>query len=86
METPEAKNAYKPRKELIEPVFGLIKEQMGMRRFLLRGLKNVRAEGCLIVAAFNLRSLYGAWKTWAADKRNKFFATTRELSELESGS
>ena len=39
-----AKQAYKLRKQLVEPVFGIIKEQQGARRFLLRGLVNVAAE------------------------------------------
>jgi transposase len=72
MKTEEAKKAYKPRKELIEPTFGLIKEQMGVRRFLLRGLKNVRAEGCFIATAFNLRTLYGVWKAWGSEKRGSY--------------
>ena len=38
MTTDEAKKAYKPRKELIEPTFGIIKEQMGIRSFLLKGI------------------------------------------------
>ena len=38
MSTDVAKRAYQRRKQLAEPVFGIIKEQMGVRRFLLRGL------------------------------------------------
>ena len=82
MKTDEAKQAYKPRKELIEPTFGLIKEQMGIRRFLLRGLDNVRAEGCFVATAFNLRTLYGAWKAWESDKRKELFALIRLLREV----
>ena len=44
MSTPAAKEAYGLRKQLVEPVFGIIKEQQGARRFLLRGLVNVAAE------------------------------------------
>jgi transposase len=73
MKTDEAKEAYKPRKELIEPTFGLIKEQMGVRRFLLRGLNNVRAEGCFVATAFNLRTLYGSWKAWGSGKKRELF-------------
>jgi hypothetical protein len=57
MATEEAKTAYKKRKQLIEPVFGIIKEHLGVRRFLLRGLDNVRAEWSLLATAFNLRAL-----------------------------
>ncbi len=69
MATPEAKIAYQRRKELSESTFGIIKEQMGLRRFLLRGLNNIKAEIVMVATAFNLRSLYRAWrrrlnKTW----------------------
>ena len=44
MATDEARSAFKKRKQLVEPVFGIIKEQQGVRRFLLRGVGNVTAE------------------------------------------
>ena len=44
MATNEARSAFKMRKQLVEPVFGIIKEQQGLRRFLLRGVGNVAAE------------------------------------------
>jgi hypothetical protein len=72
MKTEEAKKAYKARKELIEPTFGIIKEQMGVRRFLLRRLNNVRAEACFVATAFNLRTLFGAWKAWGTEKRGSY--------------
>jgi transposase len=81
MKTDEAKKAYKPRKELIEPIFGIIKEQMGIRRFLLRGLHNVRAEGCFVATAFNLRTLYGVWKSWGSEKRRNLFNMVKELGK-----
>ena len=49
------------RKQLVEPVFGIIKEQQGARRFLLRGLANVAAEWTMLVTAFNLRTLCRVW-------------------------
>jgi transposase len=61
MATEEAKAVYRRRQGLIEPSFGILKEQQGARRFLLRGLEKVRAEWALLVAAFNLRSLYRVW-------------------------
>ncbi len=51
------------RKRLVEPVFGIIKEQRGARRFLLRGLSNVTAECTLMVTAFNLRTLRRMWSS-----------------------
>ena len=66
METEEAKRVYKLRKQLVEPVFGIIKEQQGARRFLLRGLANVSAEWTVLATAFNLRTL---WKVWNSRSR-----------------
>lgn len=62
MTTDEARSLYARRKELSEPTFGIIKDQLGARRFLLRGLANVRAEFSLIAAAFNLKTLCQVWK------------------------
>jgi transposase len=77
MTTPLAKIAYRRRKELSEPTFGIMKEQLGFRRFLLRGLDNVRAETFLVATAFNLLSLYRVWnrqwdKTWKAGSAGGF--------------
>ena len=70
MATEQAKAVYKRRKELVEPAFGIIKELMGIRRFLLRGLENVKAEATVIATAFNLRSLCKVWREWRSRKRN----------------
>ena len=58
-----AKEAYRLRKQLVEPVFGIIKEQQVARRFLLRGLANVAAEWTMLATAFNLRTLYRMWSS-----------------------
>ena len=63
MAEPTAKALYAQRKELIEPTFGIMKEQQGTRRFLLRGVENVRSEWLLLAAAFNLRTLCRLWRT-----------------------
>ncbi len=62
MEREEVRAMYRMRKQTVEPVFGIVKEQMGARRFLLRGLRNVNAEWSLLAAAFNLRSLGKIWR------------------------
>lgn len=49
---------YKMRKAIVEPVFGQIKEARGLRRFLLRGLRAVRAEFDLIALTHNLLKLF----------------------------
>ena len=60
MTTNVAKRWYARRKGLIEPVFGILKEQMGARRFLLHDLTNVKAEFMMLATAFNLRVLWRA--------------------------
>ena len=51
---------YRLRKQVVEPVFGHIKECRGFRRFLLRGLSQVQAEWALICTAHNLLKLAAA--------------------------
>jgi transposase len=48
---------YAKRKQMIEPVFGNIKENKGYRRFSRRGLNAVRSEWRLICATHNLLKL-----------------------------
>jgi transposase len=57
----EAKALYSKRKGLIEPTFGIMKEEQAARRFLLRGADNVLSEWTLLAVAFNLRSLAKVW-------------------------
>jgi IS5 family transposase len=45
---------YRKRQSLVEPVFGVLKEQRGRRRFRLRGLSKVSVETALACTAFNL--------------------------------
>ena len=51
-------------KGLIEPIFGILKEQLRARLFLLRGLANVRAEFMMLATAFNLRVPWRAWTSY----------------------
>lgn len=62
MATDQAQALYRQRQEIIEPVFGVLKEELGARRFLLRGLANVRAEWTLLATAFNLRTCARLWR------------------------
>ena len=71
MSTEEAKEVFKQRKQLVEPVFGIIKEQQRAHRFLLRGLPNVTAEWTLLATAFNLRTLWRAWHATDAWNRSQ---------------
>ncbi len=76
MATPQAKAAYSHRKELVEPVFGILKEVQGARRFLLRGLEKVRAEWALLAAAFNLKTMYRVWQRGLLADRSAFLEAT----------
>lgn len=58
MNTPQGKAIYKERKSVVEPIFGIIKEIMGFRRFLLRGLEQVEKEWGLVCLAYNLKRLH----------------------------
>lgn len=55
--TPEGKAAYGLRKCTVEPTFGIIKQVMRFRQFLVRGLRNVQAEWGLVCLAFNLKRM-----------------------------
>ena len=57
LKTEVGKQFYAQRKSTVEPVFGIIKEVMGFRRFLLRGLNAVTGEWNLVCIAFNLKRL-----------------------------
>jgi hypothetical protein len=54
------RSRYRLRKYVVEPVFGQIKECLGFRRFLLRGIENVTSEWSLVCTAHNLRKLLRA--------------------------
>ena len=45
---------YRLRKQVVEPVFGQIKQARGFRQFLLRGVDKVKAEWALICTVHNL--------------------------------
>ncbi len=62
MATEQAQQLYRQRQCLPEPTFGILKEQQGARRLLLRGLENVQAEWTLLATAFNLRALSQVWR------------------------
>src|SRR6202142_3074624 len=54
----KTKKLYQKRAGMVEPVFGMIKETLGYRRFLLRGLQKVKGEWAIICTAFDLLKLY----------------------------
>lgn len=65
LKTAVGKNLYKLRQQTVEPVFGIIKEVLGFRRFLLRGKAKVELEWLLVCVSYNLKRLFKL-KTLAA--------------------
>jgi transposase len=51
------RSRYRLRKQVVEPVFGQIKQARGFRQFLLRGIEKVKAEWAMICTVHNLRKL-----------------------------
>jgi transposase len=51
------RSRYRLRKQIVEPVFGQIKQARGFRQFLLRGIDKVTAEWAMICIAHNLLKL-----------------------------
>ena len=51
----------KKRGEIVERVFGWIKEGMGFRRWSVHGIRGVRVQWSLLCATVNLVKLYGLW-------------------------
>jgi len=51
------RSRYRLRKQVVEPVFGQIKQARGFRQFLLRGIDKAKAEWALICTVHNLRKL-----------------------------
>jgi transposase len=51
------RSRYRLRKQVVEPVFGQIKQARGFRQFLLRGIDKASAEWAMICTAHNLLKL-----------------------------
>ena len=67
MSRPESQQTYEERRHAAETPFAVIKEQLGFRRFLLRGLKNVQTEWIWAALAYNLARLGSLLKQQAKE-------------------
>ena len=72
MATEPARELYNERPRMAETTFGILKQVMGLRQFLLRGLEKVRTEWRWAATAFNLMKLVrelgrlrAEWSVWA---------------------
>ncbi len=58
LRSPAGQAAYARRKAVVEPVFGVLKQQRGMRQFRTRGFENVNNEFTLATLAYNITRLH----------------------------
>jgi transposase len=58
LRSPAGQAAYARRKAVVEPVFGVLKQQRGMRQFRTRGLNNAANEFTLATLAYNITRLH----------------------------
>ena len=58
MESEVGREKYRLRQQTVEPVFGIIKNVLGFRRFSLRGLAKVEGEWALLALAYNCKRLH----------------------------
>jgi hypothetical protein len=61
LKDPIANGQLNKRGQIIERIFGQIKENQNWRRWTVRGLEAVNAQWMLVCCAFNLRVLYRNW-------------------------
>ena len=57
LKTRQGRKLYAARKCTVEPVFGLIKQVMKFRQFLLRGMAGAQGEWSLVCLAWNLKRM-----------------------------
>ena len=57
LQTAAGQKLYRLRKQTVEPVFGILKEVLGFRRFQMRGLEKVSLEWTLVSLAWNFKRL-----------------------------
>jgi transposase len=65
LDSPEGKKIYAKRKQVIEPVFGIIKSVMKTRQFRLRGKDNANNEWKFICMCYNIKKFI-----WPCTKHN----------------
>lgn len=58
LRSPAGQAAYARRKAIVEPVFGVLKQQRNLRQFRTRGLNNVANEFTLAALAYNITRLH----------------------------
>jgi IS5 family transposase len=64
LRSPAGRAIYARRKAVVEPVFGVLKQQRGMRQFRTRGLAKVSIEFTFAALAYNLTHIFARQRTW----------------------
>jgi len=86
LKTPEGRKLYGLRKATIEPAIGVIKQVMGSRQFLLRGVRAVKGEWSLVSSAFNLKRMHrlyvSAWTAKGGSPFRPVFRYSNGLSDI----
>jgi hypothetical protein len=59
LRSPAGQAAYARRKAVVEPVFGVLKQQRAMRQFRTRGMQDANNEFTLATLAYNITRLHG---------------------------
>jgi transposase len=86
LDTAEGRKLYGLRKETVEPVFGIIKEAIGFRRFMLRGLEKASLEWTLVTTSYNLKRLFNLKKFSNNNMRGRHGVRFRAPSRPQSRS
>ena len=81
MNTDESRKIYSLRKITVEPVYGHMKQNLGFREFLLRGLEKVKMEMNLLSIAHNLGKIHRmmAENKGFGEKNSQYFALFRNF-------
>ena len=58
LKTPAGRALYALRKQMPEPVFGIVKSALGFRQFSLRGLAGARGEWSLVTMVWNIKRMF----------------------------
>ena len=58
LKSDRGRGLYRLRQQTVEPVFGIIKQVVGFRRFMLRGIEKVSLEWELVCLAYNCKRLH----------------------------
>ena len=62
MATPDGREIYKRRKHTVEPRIGHVKHNLGVRRFLRRGIEQVQTEWAMVCTVVNLGIMLRNWE------------------------